>query len=99
MVERDGRNLGKAEATGGEQPRVARDDAALAVDQDRDVEAERRDAVGDAGDLADRMQAGVAGVGLERLDRQPADLDPRGRLFRLQIAIGIGLHVGFLLFP
>ena len=66
MVERDGRNLGKAEATGGEQPGMAGDNSALAVDQDRDVEAERRDAVGDAGDLAGRMQAGVAGVGLER---------------------------------
>ncbi len=91
MVERDRRDFGKAQAPGGEQPPVARDDAALAVDQDRHIEAERLDAVGDPPHLALRMQARVARVGLERLDRQPAHRDPRG-LFRVRLALEVCVH-------
>ena len=56
------------------------EDAAFFIDEDRDVEPERRDAVGDAGDLAGGMNARVAGIGRQRLDRQPAHRNARGRL-------------------
>ena len=51
MVERDRGNLLEPEAPGRERPPVAREHAAALVDEDRDIEPERRDAVGDAGDL------------------------------------------------
>ena len=44
------------------------------VDEDRIVEAERRDAVGNLADLPARMRAGVARVGLEGRDRPDDDL-------------------------
>ena len=52
---------------------MARQNGALAVDQNRDVEPEGRNAVGDAGDLAGAMNARVSWIGRQTLDRQPAD--------------------------
>ena len=52
---------------------MARKDPALFVDKNRDVEPERRDAVGDAGDLPGDMNARVSLIGPQSLDRQPAD--------------------------
>ena len=89
MVERDGRNLLEPQAPGGEHPAMAREDAAFLVDEDRDVEPEGRDAVGDAGDLAGDMNARVSRIGRQSLDRQPADRDPRGRSFGFRIGIVI----------
>ena len=80
MIERDGRNLPQAQAPGGEQPPVTRQHPALPVDQNGRVEAEGRDAVGDAGDLASRVYARVSGIGRERVRGKPADMKPRGRL-------------------
>jgi hypothetical protein len=51
MIERDGGNLLQAQPPRSEHPAVARQHAALLVDEDRDVEPEGRNAVGDAGDL------------------------------------------------
>jgi hypothetical protein len=51
MVEAQCRHLGHAEFIRREQPPVTRDDLAIAIDQDRDIEAESFDAVGDLPDL------------------------------------------------
>ena len=78
VVERNRRRLLEAEALCGEQAAVAGENHALAVDQDRRVEAERRNALGDAGDLRGRMGAGVARVGGQRRERTPDDRDRPG---------------------
>ena len=83
MVERDRRDLLEPEAPGREHPPVAGQHAAAPVDEDRHDEPERRDALGDAHDLPEGMNAGVPAVGPQSLERQPADLDPRGRPARL----------------
>jgi hypothetical protein len=44
--------------------------------QEPDVEPERRDAVGDAGDLPGGMNARVSPLGPQSLGRQPADRNP-----------------------
>ena len=79
MVERDRGYVLKPEAPGGEEPAMTREDAALRVDENRDVEPERRDAVGDAGDLPGGMNARVSLIGPQSLDRQPADRNPLAR--------------------
>ena len=58
---------------------MARQHAALLVDEDRDVESEGRNAVGDAGDLPGGMHARVSLVRDEGVEGQPADRKPRGR--------------------
>jgi hypothetical protein len=85
MIERDGRNVLEPQAPGGEQPPVTREHAALPVDQNGRVEAEGRDAVGDARDLASRVYARVSGIGRERVRGQPADMKPRGRLIAMSL--------------
>ena len=78
VVERDRRRLLEAEVLGGEQAAVAGENHACVVDEDRRVEAERRNALGDAGDLLGGMDAGVARVGSERGQRPPDDGDRPG---------------------
>ena len=85
MFEADGRHLLAAEMATGEQPAVAGDDVEFGIDQDRHVEAERLDAVGDLLDLLALVSAGVARVGLELFDRSVNDRDRRiaGRQVRI----------------
>ena len=73
VAERDRRRLAEPQALGRKQPAMTRQHAALLIHQYRDVEAERRDAVGDAGDLPGGMNARISLIGRQRLDRQPAD--------------------------
>jgi len=77
MFEVDGRHLLAAQEIAGEQPAVAGDHLEFGVDQDRDVEAENPDAVGDLPDLLAGMPAGIPRIGPELLDRAVDDLDPR----------------------
>ena len=56
-----------------QQPAVARNDAILAVDQDRVRPAELADGSSDLGDLGIRVRAGIVGEGDERRDRAVFD--------------------------
>jgi len=69
MLERDCRDFAEAQSPGGEDAAMARQNGARAVDQNRDVEPEGRNAVGDAGDLAGAMNARVFWIGRQTLDR------------------------------
>jgi hypothetical protein len=51
VIEAERRHLGPAELVTGQQPAVTRDYIVCAVDQNRDIEAESSDAVGDLSDL------------------------------------------------
>jgi hypothetical protein len=53
---------------------MAGDDVAVAIDQDRDIEAKSLDAVGDLPDLLLAMPACVTGIWLELVD--PSVDDP-----------------------
>jgi hypothetical protein len=64
MFEADRRHLGAAQIPAGEQPAVAGDDLKFGVDQDRHVEAEGHDAVGDLADLLALVPARVPGIRL-----------------------------------
>src|SRR5437870_10975739 len=55
---------------------MAVDDLQPGIDQDRHVEAEGGDAVGDLSDLFALMPAGVARVGFELVNRPIDNLDP-----------------------
>ena len=66
-----------AQEIAGEQPAVAGDHLEFGVDQDRHVEAENPDAVGDLPDLLAGVPAGIPRIGLEEVDRAVDDLDPR----------------------
>jgi hypothetical protein len=63
VLEPDRRHGVEAKHFGRLDPAMAGDDAAVLVDQDRIVEAERGDVCRDLGDLLCAMGAGVAGVG------------------------------------
>ena len=63
MAELDGWHLGQAELTRGEQPAVAGNDAAVAIDQDRVGKAELADGRGDLGDLRLEVGTRIAGIG------------------------------------
>ena len=71
--EADGGNFGETQPTRGRQPAVAGDDGAVAVDQNRDVEAEGFDAAGDLPDLLLAVPAGVGRVGLQAVQREIGD--------------------------
>ena len=62
MIEAQGRYLGHAAQLGGEQPAMAGDDVAVAIRQDRDIEAERINAVEDLPDLLLAVAPRVGGI-------------------------------------
>jgi len=62
MIETQGRHLGPAELSTGEEPAVTRDDVEIGIDQHRHIEAESLDAVGDLPDLLLAVAARVGGV-------------------------------------
>ena len=64
MLDADSRNLSHADSLGCGDPSMASDNHAVLVNQDRIDEAERLQAVGDQFDLALRVGASVAGIGL-----------------------------------
>ena len=70
----DHRQIRHVELARREDATVPGDDAALAVDQDRVVEAELPDAGRDLGDLFLAVRARIAGIGDQRLDRAIVDL-------------------------
>src|SRR5207244_3842658 len=76
MLQADGRHRPIAQLSAGEQPAMAGDDLQPGIDQDRYVEAEGGDAVGDLSDLFGLMPAGVARVGFELVNRPIDNLDP-----------------------
>ena len=67
------------QALGREHAPVASEDSALLVDDNWDIEAERCDAFGDAGDPLVGVDARVSLIRPQRLDRQPTDRNPLGR--------------------
>jgi hypothetical protein len=60
MIEANGWSLAPAQPPGGQQPSVAGDHVPIGVDQNRDIEPEGLDAVGDLADLLGAVLAGVA---------------------------------------
>jgi hypothetical protein len=54
VIEAEGRHLGNAEFAAGEQPAMAGDHVVVAIDQNRGIEVESLDAVGDLPDSACR---------------------------------------------
>ena len=70
VFEADRRHLGPAEQATGFEAAVAGDELAVAVDQDRHVEAEGLDAAGDLLNLALGVSTRVARIGVDGLDRQ-----------------------------
>jgi hypothetical protein len=67
------RDLGKAEVLGCEDSSVSRDDFEIAIDQDRDVEAEALDALCDLPDLLLAVDPRVLRIGFELVDRNIVD--------------------------
>ena len=78
MLDAESRNLSHAEIPPAAHPSVAGDDHAVLVDQNRIDEAERLQAVGDQLDLALRVGASVAGIGLEGFRSRPSRRDRPG---------------------
>ena len=74
VIEAKRRHLGHAEFAAGEQPAVTRDHVAVAIDQDRDIEAEGLDAVGDLPDLLFAVAPRVSGVWFQLVDPAINDL-------------------------
>ena len=74
VIEAQRRHLGHAELAAGEQPAVPGDHVAVAIDQDRDIEAESLDAVGDLPDLLLAVAPRVGGVRSSALDSAVNDL-------------------------
>jgi hypothetical protein len=68
VIEAERRHLAPAELTTGQHPAVARAHILFAIDQNRNIEAESPDAVGDISDLLLRMPARVGGVRLQLVD-------------------------------
>ena len=82
------------QALGREHAPVASEDSALLVDDNWDIEAERCDAFGDAGDLLAGVEARVSLIGPQRLDRQPTDRNPLGCSLAVRDAIRGGNRFG-----
>jgi hypothetical protein len=71
MPESDARNLREIETLGGEDSTMPGDDAVLAINEDRVIEAELPDARGDHRDLSIIVTLGVPGI---RDERRGSDL-------------------------
>lgn len=70
MLEANDRRRAPAQPLGGKQPPMAGDHVVIGVDQHRDIEPERLDAIGDLPDLFSAVLACVARVGFEAIDRK-----------------------------
>ena len=68
VIEAERRNLVPAELASGKQPAMTGDEVAFAVDQDRNIEAERSDAGRDLLDLPFGVEPRIGRIGLELLD-------------------------------
>lgn len=68
MIKTEGRHLGKSQIATGEPTAVTRNYVAVAVDQDRDIEAEGLDAFGNLPDLLLAVAPRVSRVGFELFD-------------------------------
>ena len=64
MIEPNGRNLVPPEPLGSKKPPVAGDYIAFGVDQQRDIETEGLNALGNLTDLLGAVLAGLPGSGL-----------------------------------
>ena len=73
MLKANGRDLAPSQTACRLQAPVARNHFAIGADEDRDVEPERLDAVGDLTDLLWAMLARVAGIRLQALNRHIFD--------------------------
>jgi len=73
MIEPNRWDLGKAEVLGCEDSSMSRDHVQIGTDQNRDVEAEGLDAPGDLPDLLLAVDAAVARVWFELVDRNISD--------------------------
>jgi hypothetical protein len=76
VIEAQRRHLGNTEFAAGEQPPVPRNHIVIAIDQDRDIESEGPDAVGDLPDLPLAVAPWVGGVWFQLLDRAIGDRNP-----------------------
>ena len=74
VIEAQCRHLGHAELAAGEQPAMPGDHIAVAVDQDRDIEAEGLDAVGDLPDLLLGVAPRVCRVRFQLVDATVNDV-------------------------
>ena len=83
MIEAQGRHLGNAEFTAGEQPPMPTDHVAMAIDQHRDIETEHSDAFGDLPDLLLAVNPRVSRIGCELVDRPVDDRNRRPKADRL----------------
>ena len=68
MIKIEGRHLGKAQIATGERTAVTRNYVAVAVDQDRDIEAEGLDVFGNLPDLLLAVAPRVSRVRFELFD-------------------------------
>jgi hypothetical protein len=80
VIEAERRHLGPAELATGQQTAVTRDHIVFAIDQNRNIEAERPDAVGDLSDLLLTVPARVGGVRLQLIDATIDDLQTKTAL-------------------
>jgi hypothetical protein len=80
VIEAERRHLGPAELTTGQQPPMTRDHIVFAIDQNRNIEAEGSDAVGDFSDLLLAVPARVGGVRLQLVDATIDDVQTQTAL-------------------
>jgi hypothetical protein len=73
MAQANDRNLRISDLPGTEHASMAGDDFVITVDQDRNAEAEGRDAPGDLSDLQGGMLSRIAGIRNKTVGRQHFD--------------------------
>jgi hypothetical protein len=64
VIETQGGHFAPAQLAAGQQPAMSGDDPVFAIDQDRYIEAEGLDTIGDLPDLLPAVPPGVRGIGL-----------------------------------
>jgi hypothetical protein len=85
MIEAQRRHLSQTELAAGGEATVAANYVVVAINQDRDIEAEGLDAVGDLPDLLLAVPARVVGIRFELVDRPVDDQHPRRKAGRLAV--------------
>ena len=93
VIEAQRRHLAHAELTTREQAAVTGDDIVLAINQDRDIEVENSDAVGDLPYLLSAVAVRIGRVRLELVDRAVDDRQPRRKAGRLTPRSMMVLHL------
>src|ERR1700730_2313483 len=78
VIEAQGRHLGHAELAAGAQTAMPTNHVEVSIDQDRYIEAEGLDAIGDLPDLLLAVQPRVRRIGFELLDRSVDELERLG---------------------